>query len=222
MCSFDTGPVRTTVPSVKQRRGEPSCGTRRKISRSSHCRALPVRTVRRRLMFRLSAKNPQMLGPRRVRRSRSCLPRSYGRAPHIPYVLYSIYLVAEEAFDGRQCPQFSSALLFFDAATVHFASAASTILVLYGLYAFAGRGVTVAVSQSIALLVRRNVPLLISWLFLTTSLVSFLAFCSPRPPCHILRNHISLRHLSCSLSSLPVPVMSLSLIKCHFLPPLRA
>jgi hypothetical protein len=54
-------------------------------------------------------------------------------------------------------PQFSSALFFFDAVNVHFASATSTILVLYGLYAFAGRGVTVAVSQSIALQVRRHV-----------------------------------------------------------------
>lgn len=107
-------------------------------------------------------------------------------------------------------PQFSSALFFFDAVTVHFASAASTILVLYGLYAFAGRGVTVAVSQSIALLVRRHVPLLISWLFLITALVSFLAFCLPKPPCHILQIHISLRHLSCLLSSLPVPVTSSS------------
>jgi hypothetical protein len=47
--------------------------------------------------------------------------------------------------------QFSSALFYFDAFTVHFASAISTILVLYGLYAFAGRGVTVTVSQSIVL-----------------------------------------------------------------------
>ncbi|KAF8501014.1 hypothetical protein F5888DRAFT_1324947 [Russula emetica] len=46
---------------------------------------------------------------------------------------------------------FSSALFYFDAFTVHFASAISTILVLYGLYAFSGRGVTVAVSQSIVL-----------------------------------------------------------------------
>ncbi len=53
-------------------------------------------------------------------------------------------------------PQFSSALFLFEAATVHFASAISTVLVLYGLYAFAGRGVTVAVSHSIALQVRRH------------------------------------------------------------------
>ena len=47
--------------------------------------------------------------------------------------------------------QFSSALFFFDAATVHFASATSMALVLYGLYAFSGRGVTAAVSQGFAL-----------------------------------------------------------------------
>jgi hypothetical protein len=41
---------------------------------------------------------------------------------------------------------------------VHFASAISTIIVLYGLYAFAGRGVTVAVSQSIVLQVRHRFP----------------------------------------------------------------
>ena len=53
--------------------------------------------------------------------------------------------------------QFSTALLFFDAATVHFASAISIILVLYGLYAFVGRGVTATVSQTIALQVRCHV-----------------------------------------------------------------
>ncbi|KAH9980293.1 hypothetical protein BGW80DRAFT_1556876 [Lactifluus volemus] len=51
---------------------------------------------------------------------------------------------------------FSSALLFFDAATAHVAAATSTALVLYGLYAFSGRPVTALVSQSIALLVRRH------------------------------------------------------------------
>jgi hypothetical protein len=50
--------------------------------------------------------------------------------------------------------QFSSAQFYFDAFTVHFASAFSTTLVLYGLYAFSGRGVTVTVSQSIVLQVR--------------------------------------------------------------------
>jgi hypothetical protein len=53
-------------------------------------------------------------------------------------------------------PQFSSALFFFDAATVHFASATSTVLVLCGFYALVGRGITIAVSQSIALQVRRR------------------------------------------------------------------
>jgi hypothetical protein len=41
---------------------------------------------------------------------------------------------------------------------VHFASAISTIVVLYGLYAFAGRGVTVTVSQSVVLQVRHRFP----------------------------------------------------------------
>jgi hypothetical protein len=41
---------------------------------------------------------------------------------------------------------------------VHFASAISTIVVLYGLYAFSGRGITVAVSQSIVLQVRHRFP----------------------------------------------------------------
>jgi hypothetical protein len=58
-------------------------------------------------------------------------------------------------------PQFSSALFFFDAATVHVASATSTVLVLCGFYALVGRGITVAVSQSIALQVRRR-PFLVS------------------------------------------------------------
>ncbi len=62
-----------------------------------------------------------------------------------------------EAFD--ECiSQFSSAQFYFDAFTVHFASAFSTTLVLYGLYAFAGRGVTVPVSQSIVLQVRHCFP----------------------------------------------------------------
>jgi hypothetical protein len=52
--------------------------------------------------------------------------------------------------------QFSSALFFFDAATVHFASATSTVLVLCGFFVLVGRGITVAVSQSIALQVRRR------------------------------------------------------------------
>jgi len=54
--------------------------------------------------------------------------------------------------------QSSSALVYFDAITVHFASAITTTLVLYGLYAFAGRGVTVAVSQNIVLQVRHRFP----------------------------------------------------------------
>jgi hypothetical protein len=41
---------------------------------------------------------------------------------------------------------------------VHFASAISTVLVLYGLYAFTGRGVTVTVSQSIVLQVCHRFP----------------------------------------------------------------
>jgi len=54
--------------------------------------------------------------------------------------------------------QFSSALFYLDAFAVHFASAISTTLVLYGLYAFSGRGITVAVSQSIVLQVRPRFP----------------------------------------------------------------
>ncbi|KAH9969575.1 hypothetical protein BC827DRAFT_1262811 [Russula dissimulans] len=46
---------------------------------------------------------------------------------------------------------FLSALFFFDASTVHFASATSTALVLYGLHAFSGRSLTVTVSQGFAL-----------------------------------------------------------------------
>lgn len=40
---------------------------------------------------------------------------------------------------------------------MHFASAISIILVVYGLYAFVGRGVTAAVCQGIALQVRCHV-----------------------------------------------------------------
>ena len=54
--------------------------------------------------------------------------------------------------------KFSSAQFYFDTFTVHFASAFSTTLVLYGLYAFAGRGVTVPVSQSITLQVCHRFP----------------------------------------------------------------
>ena len=54
--------------------------------------------------------------------------------------------------------QFSSAQFYFDAFTVHFASAISTVVVFYGLYAFAGRGPTVGVSQSIVLQVRHRFP----------------------------------------------------------------
>jgi hypothetical protein len=103
--------------------------------------------------------------------------------------------------------QSSSALLFFDAATVHFTSAISIILVLYGLYAFEGRGVTAAVSQTVALLVRRHVPPHLP--YISHHPVSFSAFRSPRPPCHTLHSHhIPLRHPFCSPSSLPVPVTS--------------
>jgi hypothetical protein len=48
---------------------------------------------------------------------------------------------------------------------------------------------------------------LFSLLFLITT-ISFLAFCLPRPPCHVLHNHISLLHSSCSPSSLPALVTS--------------
>lgn len=48
-------------------------------------------------------------------------------------------------------PQFSSALFFFDAATVHLAVAASTVFVLYGFYAFAGQHIGTLVLQSIVL-----------------------------------------------------------------------
>ncbi len=46
-------------------------------------------------------------------------------------------------------PQFSFALLFFDAVMVHLAASTSTILVLFGFYAFAGRHVGTPVLQSI-------------------------------------------------------------------------
>jgi hypothetical protein len=52
--------------------------------------------------------------------------------------------------------QFSSALFFFDAATAQVAAATSTVFVLYGLYAFSGRSVTMLVTQSITLLVCRH------------------------------------------------------------------
>jgi hypothetical protein len=62
-----------------------------------------------------------------------------------------------EPFD--ECiSQFSSALSDFDAFTLHFANAISIVLVLYGLYGFVGRGVTVAISQSIVLQVRLHFP----------------------------------------------------------------
>jgi hypothetical protein len=48
-------------------------------------------------------------------------------------------------------PQFSSALFFFDAVTVHLAVAASTVFVLYGLYAFAGQHIGTPVLQSTVL-----------------------------------------------------------------------
>jgi hypothetical protein len=119
--------------------------------------AWTARSVRR-LLFPpggLSAKTPQMPCSRRLRGSLWCLLRSFGRAPPISYV----FLVQScgEAFD--ECiSQFSSALFYFDVFTVHFASAISNILVLYGLYAFSGRGVTVMVSQSIVLQVRHRFP----------------------------------------------------------------
>ena len=153
-CLSDTGPaMRLPV----KRRGEPCCAMRRKISRSSLCRAWPVRTARRRRLFPpggSSAKSPPMRG-RRVRGSQSCWPRSYGQTPHIPYVFVVIIGPLADSWEGIS--QFSTALISFDAATVHFASAISIILVLYGLYAFVGRGVTAAVCQGIALQVRCHV-----------------------------------------------------------------
>lgn len=44
---------------------------------------------------------------------------------------------------------FSSALFFFDAVTVHFAAAASTVFVLYGLYAFAGQHIGTVLQSTI-------------------------------------------------------------------------
>ena len=152
MCSSDTGPARMACIN---HRGGPCCGMCREILRSSRCMAWTTGSVGR-LLFPpggLSPKNLQMLCSRRLRGSLWCLLRSFGRAPLISYV----FLVQScgEAFD--ECiSQFSSALFYFDAFTVHFASAISTILVLYGLYAFAGRGITVAVSQSIVLQVRHR------------------------------------------------------------------
>jgi hypothetical protein len=133
---------------------------------------------------------------RHARGSRSRLPRSCGRAPHTSCVLSPpIDRRENSVFEGRTpCPlwQFSSALFFFDAATVHFACATSTTLVLYGSYALFGRGVTVTVSQNIALQVRRHAPTLFRWLVLITTAVSFSAFYSPKPRCRTLRNLITL------------------------------
>lgn len=179
-----------------------------------------ARSVRR-LLFPpggLSAKNPpQMLCSPRLRCSPWCLLRSFGRAPLISYVF--TVLSCGEAF--HECTsQFSSALFYFDTFTVHFASAISTTLVLYGLYAFAGRGVTVTVSQSIVLQVRHRFPQLS--LGFSHHTISYLAFCLPRPLCHDLHSHISLLHSSCSPSSLPAPVTSSSSIMCHLFSPLLA
>ena len=180
--------------------------------------AWTTRSVRRLLPSPggLSAKNPRMLS-RPLRGSRWCLLRSFGRVLLISYVFF--VQSCGEAFD--ECiSQFSSALFYFDVFTVHFASAISNILVLYGLYAFSGRGVTVAASQSIVLQVRYRFPPL--FLVVSHHHISFLAFCLPRPPCHILHNHISLLHSSCLPSSLPAPVTSSSSIMCHLLSPLLA
>jgi hypothetical protein len=138
------------MPSVNHR-GGPYCGTRRKTLRSSRCVAWPAGTARRRLLFPLGwwpAKDPRILHLRRVRGSLCCLSRSAGRTPLISYVF--IVQSCGEAFD-EYVSQFTATLSYSDPFTVHFASAASSILVLYGLYAFAGRGVTVTVSQSIVL-----------------------------------------------------------------------
>lgn len=62
-------------------------------------------------------------------------------------------------------PQFSSALFFYDAMTVHLAAAASTIFVLYGLYALEGQHLGTPVLQSTVLQVG---PLVLS-ACLTTS-----------------------------------------------------
>lgn len=64
-----------------------------------------------------------------------------------------------------------------------------------------------------SVLVFRLFPLL--FLIIT---ISFLAFCSPRQPCHALHTHSLLLHSSCSPSSLPAPVTSSSSIMYLLLP----
>jgi hypothetical protein len=108
--------------------------------------------------------------------------------------------------------QFSSALNFFDPPTVQITSATSTVLVVYGLYAFSGRGITAALSQNIALQVRPSPVLPLVPGGGSPLWFSFLAFCSPRSHYHNLPSHISLPHSSSSPSPSPVPVMSSSLI----------
>ena len=140
------------MASVKHR-GGPYCGTHREILKSSRCMAWTARSVKRLPFPRggLRAKTPQILCSRSPRGALWCLLRAFGRTALMSYV----YIVQScgEAFD--ECiSQFSATLSYFDMFTVHFASASSTILVLYGLYAFAGRGATMAASQNIVLQVR--------------------------------------------------------------------
>lgn len=118
-----------------------------------------TRSVRRRLFppGGSSVKNPQMLCSRHLRGLLSCLLRLFGRAPLISCVFF-VQSCGKAVDECISISQFSSALFYFDAFTVHFASALSTIFVLYGFYAFAGRGVTVVVSQGIVLQVGPRFP----------------------------------------------------------------
>jgi hypothetical protein len=150
---------------------------------------------------------------RRARGSQLRSPRSHGRVRHTSYVLLSRISPEKKGvyFNERNWifprTQFTSALFFFDAPTVHFASATSTVLVLYAFYALFGRGVTVTVCQSVALQVCRDTVIVFTWPFLIRE-VSFSAFYSPKTRCSVLRSLITRYLSSCSLSLSLVPVTS--------------
>ena len=55
----------------------------------------------------------------------------------------------KESIELECTSQFSSALFFYDAMTVHLAAAVSTVFVLYSFYAFAGQHIGTPVLQSI-------------------------------------------------------------------------
>lgn len=162
------------------------------------------------LQARMSVKKPGLLISRRGHVWRLCAPPLCGRGLHIRCVVWSNR--SNEKIDTTRVhiPQFTSALFFYDAMTVHLAAAASTIFVLYGFSALEGHHLGTPVLQSTVLQVS---PLfLFACLTMSHTGISFSGFLSQKSRYRVIQNQITRHHSSYFLSPSLAPSTSSSLI----------